>query len=423
MKIFLVSFNFAPYQSIGSLRISKLARYLCDQGHEVRVLAAKDIPERALLAVEVDPASVAHTPWLNANFLPELVFGGRKQVRSKGYSTQSSSVKSLGFLYQTLFNLPDERVGWYPYAVSAGKKLLRGWKPDLIYASMPPATSLLVAARLSRISGVPWVAELRDLWVDNANYIYPGWRRSLESWLERSTLRGASGLVTVSQPWADLLQRKFGLPTAVAMNGYAPEDMPGPDEALNPAFEPGLLRIVYTGTVYPHSQDPAPLFAALALLGEDARRVRTVFYSRYVDAVQDAAVRAGVEGCVEHHPLVPYRESLRIQQSADLLLYLVPNQQGFVPAKLFEYLAARRPVLAVGAKDSVPGALIQERSAGLVSNDPVEIAAWLRAQLDAKARTGPLPALPASAAAGLSRGEQFAALERFLLDLPLKRAR
>ncbi len=421
MKVLLVTYLFPPYNAIGSIRTGKLARFLAQQGHEVRVLTADEQPLPKSLDVEIDPAAVIYTPWFNVNFLPELFFGGSKQVSSKGYSTKSSSLKKLGLYYRVLLNLPDERIGWLPHAVLAGRKLLRSWMPDLIYASMPPATSLLVAARLSRISGTPWVAELRDPWADNANNDYPRWRLTIDNWIENATLHSATGLVTVSPPWGELLKARFHLPTAVVMNGYAPEDLPDPD-AVEPA-ETDTLRLVYTGTYYPQLHDISPLFAALRQMGELGRKVRVVFYSRYIDAVQALAEQEGVGWAVEHHALVPYHQSLRIQQGADLLLYLIPNQQGFIPAKLFEYLAARRPVLAVGPPDSQPGSLICERNAGLVSNAPDEIAPWLQAQIEAKARLGRLPALPASVVTGLSRDEQFARLEQFLLGLPLTRVR
>ena len=116
----------------------------------------------ATLAIEMDESLIEQTNWFNVNFLPQLFFGGKKQITTTGYSTKVSFVKKLGNLYQSLFNLPDDAIGWYPYAVRSGKRLMDSWKPDLIYTSALPATDLLVARSLSQLSGVPWVAELRD---------------------------------------------------------------------------------------------------------------------------------------------------------------------------------------------------------------------------------------------------------------------
>ena len=209
MKILLVSFRFAPYNSIGAVRVSKLARYLLDHGHDIRVLTARGTVQPATLSLEVDESLVERTRWFNVNFLPQLIFGGKKQITTSGYTTKVSFVKKLGDLYQSLFNFPDDAIGWHPYAVSSGKKLMDTWKPDLIYACALPATDLLVARSLSWYSGVPWVAELRDLWVDPSRYPYGNWRRHLESRLENKVLSAANAIVVVSKPWAEYLRGRF----------------------------------------------------------------------------------------------------------------------------------------------------------------------------------------------------------------------
>ena len=304
---------------------------------------------------------------------------------------------------------------------------MKSWKPDLIYASAPPPSGLWAAARLSRRSGVPWVAEERDLWVDPARYPYPRFRFRLEKRLERSLLGSAAAIVTASEPWAAEMCSRYRCPVTFVTNGYDPDDFPASAELSRP--DPAVLRIVYPGVVYPEFQDPTPLFDAIARLGADGSRVKVVFYARYMDAVLRMAERFGVAQQVEGPGRVPHREALKAVLEGDISLLLVwsdpnsPDNQGVIPAKLFEYLGARRQILAVGFGNDVASQMVRERGAGLVSNDPAEIAAWLRAQLESKARGGHLPDLPAAVAAGLSRDEQFANLERFLLDLPLKRSK
>jgi glycosyltransferase involved in cell wall biosynthesis len=114
---------------------------------------------------------------------------------------------------------------------------------------------------------------------------------------------------------------------------------------------------------------------------------------------------------------VPYRESIRRQKAADVLLLLQwndPLEQGNVPAKLFEYLAARRPILGLGLVDGVPAGVIRERGAGLFDNDPAAIAAQLARWIDEKRRTGRVRPLGEGASRGFSRAEQFDRLLGFL---------
>ena len=128
--------------------------------------------------------------------------------------------------YLGLIHIPDMRADWVRTAIPAGRQLIKEWKPDIIFASAPPNTGLIVASRLARAHKVPWVADFRDLWVDNPYYSEPGWRKRIDAILERRILRGAAGLVTVSPIWAEQLRRRHGKDVTVVYNGYAEEDFP-----------------------------------------------------------------------------------------------------------------------------------------------------------------------------------------------------
>lgn len=415
MKILLVAYQFPPYSNIGSLRVGKLAQYLHNQGHDVRVLAANKIPLPATMELEIPAERVTYTRWFNVNFLPELFFGGQSEIVSKGYKTKSSFLKKLGYVYRLLLNFPDERIGWYPFAVSAGMKMLKGWRADVIYASQPSPTAFMVANRLSARTGIPWVAEYRDLWAVKGHYEYPEWRRKIEKRLERIVLRSAAGIVTVSEIWARRLGEEHNKTVGLAMNGFVPEDYPAdfqPDWG-----DPRQLNIVYTGTVHADIVDAQPLFDALALLGDDARRVNLIFYTRYVDMLMRVAAPLGLEGRIQHRARVPYVESLRQQMQADALLYFVPMLEGIIFAKVFEYLGARRPILGVGNPESLSSRMIITRGAGTVSRQAEDIAAMLRAWLGEKERHGMIASLPEEARAGLSRDGQFAEVVKFLTSL------
>jgi len=123
---------------------------------------------------------------------------------------------------------------------------------------------------------------------------------------------------------------------------------------------------------------------------------------------------------VSVHPMVPYRQSIQIQRSADVLLLLQwndPKEQGNCPAKLFEYLAVLRPILGIGLDNGVPATIIRQRQAGFFSNDPQQIAAQLRHWLTQKQSQGHLPSLPSTVSNGLSRDVQFLRLEQFFLEV------
>ena len=416
MRILFVTHFFPPYNSIGAVRAGKTAKYLRQAGHEVRVLTTADQPLQASLPLDIPEADVIYTPWLNVNRPVELALGGRGRVAARGYTTGSGTpplIKRLGLFYKHLTNLPDGQIGWYPYAVAAGRRLVRDWRPDVIYASAMPVTSLLVAQAIASKSGIPWVAELRDLWLDNPYLDLPAWRRRIERRLEEKVMRSARGLVTISDPLAETLRTRFPVPVEVVTNGFDPEDYP---VGARPADD-GVVRIVYTGMIYEGRRDPSPLFQAVADLGEAARQVRIAFYGRYLGVVEPLAERYGIRDRVELHDPIPHREALRIQAEADVLLLLLwndPKEKGSFTGKLFEYLGARRPILAIGPTDNVASALIVERGAGVVETRPELLVEHLRAWIGLKQAGQIIPAPPAEATTGFSREDQTRHLASFL---------
>lgn len=435
MRILIISGYFPPFAPMSGVRAGKLAKYLLARGHDVRVLAAKDLPYPPLLRVEIPSERIHYAKRLDINALPRMVAALRHRsspspagsvagaTSTAGTATQTRSglsrvLRRLVEFYQDITNWPDPQIGWLPYAVAEGTSMLTTWRADLIYATVPPLTGLLVARRLARRFDIPWIAEFRDLWVDHPYYDAPRWRRAIERIQERRVLHDVAGLVTVSDTWRDLLRQRFGKPTITVLNGFDSDDYP--IEPLASDAGGGELSIVYTGTLYPGRRDPTPLFQAIARLGEKAPRVRVRLYGADPATVSALARAAGVEQQVESHPAVPYDRVIELQRKADILLMLRwndPSEQGIVPGKLFEYIGARRPILCLGYdKGDVPD-IMRARHLGLVSEDPAAIATQLQAWIDGKERNGVLAPLPEAARENLSRADQFAALEDFMISL------
>jgi glycosyltransferase involved in cell wall biosynthesis len=412
VRILLIAFYFPPYNSAGGVRTGKLAKHWHRLGHDVRVISGSPQALPPTLPLEIPGDKVIYTSWLNVNRLPEMAMGGRERVAERGFGGKGSMLGSLGKFYKGVFNFPDGQIGWYPFLMQAAGKLLTTWTPDFIYASGLPFTGLIAADRLSRRSGTPWFGELRDLWTDSHYYNWPPLRRSVERAVELRTLNSASGLVTVSEPLAESL-RRFGKPLAVIPNGFDPEDVPS---GAGPCRTGGSLNLVYTGMIYPGHQDPSPLFRAMLQLRQRLS-VRVQFFGRNNETAFAAAKQAGVADMVQMCPSIPYRDSLSMQRSADALLLLSwndPANKGVYTGKLFEYFGARRPILAVGTCKDVATRLIEERNAGLATNDPAAIANWLEHLAAQKASLGGIPDLPDSTVRGLSRTEQFDQLDQFI---------
>ena len=412
MKILIISYFFPPGNAIGAIRVGKLAKYLHTKGHEVRVLTAEDDILSQTLPLEVPLDIVFRSAAWQINRLPFMYLKRRNLFKDEG-SVETSRLESVGgAIYKALFNVPDGQIGWLPFAVQQGRRLIKAWHPDVIYASAKPFTALIVAALLSKMFRVPWIAEYRDLWTDSPYYDQPFGRRWLDRCIENVVMRSASGIVTVSEPLANTLQQRFRTPATVSCNGFDPEDYVDVSPAVGGDYR--ILEIVYTGMIYPGRRDPTSLFKALVKMGPSREQIRVRFIGRTLSGVSLLARNEGVSHLIEVSDALPYQECLRAQQNADVLLLLLwndPREEGVYTGKLFEYLAAGRPILVLGLESGVAATLVRERGAGHVINDPDLLAKQLQVWLDEKHEKGFLPALQDSVRVGLSRYEQFAKLE------------
>jgi glycosyltransferase involved in cell wall biosynthesis len=419
VNILLVTQAFPPYNTSGAVRVGKLAAFLVSGGHDVRVLTARPLPYPESLPMPVAERAVIWT-----RSADPLVLLQRLRRSQPPADTASRSAAGRTGLAQRIVTMaaplaiPEPQVGWYGSAVAAGRRLLRGWRPDAIYASALPFTAHLVAASLARDAKVPWIAEFRDHFAGNPYSNLPGWRAPIDRWLERRVVRSAAACVTVSEPMAETLRNRHRKPAIVVLNGYDSADqqmasVPGADDNRT-------LRIVYTGLIYPGRRDPSVLFAAVQSLGQLTDRVHVTFYGQDLRGVTDSAQRHGIAANVQVCSAIPYRESLSVQRRADVLLLLLwndPREAGVFTGKLFEYVGAARPILAVGAESGVAANLIRSRGLGVAVADAQQIAVALRRWIAEKERDGQVAAPPESARIGLSRREQFEHVDALLRNV------
>lgn len=417
MKVLFLTYHFAPYNHIGAVRCVKTANHLTALGDRVEVVTAADQPFPTDLETDLDREAVHHLPCPHLDRLAAAT-GAPGNAQAGGLLAR---LRRLGMLrtayglYKSALWYPDNIARWRAPLLAAAREITQRARPDVILASGPPYTPLIAAAELSAETGIPWVCELRDLWVDNHNYRHPWVRRVFEVRLEERTLQSAAALVTVSPPLAGRLRARYASPTHVIPNGFEPDDYP-PRSA--DYFDPAVLNLVYTGFIYRDKQDITPLLKALAQINAEQEEVRLHLYGRNMEETVARAHALGVAPYVVDHGTVPHREALAAQRNADALLLLSwndPNESGVFTGKLFEYLGARRPILAVGTARNVANDLIVERRAGHVSGRVQEIVAVLR-QLRHEMRDGGIADLPPAAGAGFTRREQAQKLRQVLLS-------
>jgi glycosyltransferase involved in cell wall biosynthesis len=248
--------------------------------------------------------------------------------------------------------LPDDRVGWLPFALWAGWRLCQRpeTRPTVLLSSSFPHTAHLVGYILHRMTGVPWVADFRDGWTQNPYFGPPprGIRHGIQHWLEKLVVRRAQGVIAVSEPIVRHLQslRREGSPVLLLPNGFDPKDYPAEGSV---SVRPGT--IVYTGTLF-GKRSPEGFFRAVAavLQTKQDAALRLVFQTQLEPAYWDFAKELGIAQRLELLPMGSHSSALALQQQGDLLLLLEPDGPGaeiMMTQKVFEYLGSGRPILAM----------------------------------------------------------------------------
>jgi len=391
-RVLLACYHFPPVASVGSVRVGALAKYLPRHGWEVTVVTPAR-PGRArtsLAIVETRDADRAlawkHVLGLRGDLALKDQVGAETGSRSLAAAGRAAAIE----IAKALLAFPDAHRGWARIAAAAARAAARERPFDALLTSSPPVSAHLAGARMRRQLGVAWVADLRDLWTDDHNSTAPAWRRRLERRLERRTLGRAAALVTVSEPLAQTLRAAYPCQaTHSILNGFDPE-------LAHPATPHGReLTICHTGTFYQGRRDPTPLFEALrSLLASgriDRARLRVRLLSRAEPWLRQAIDARGLADVVALEPWVAWEDALAAQREAQVLLLLHwggPAERGVYTGKIFEYLAARRPILMVGGGEGVLADLLRETGAGVHVRDPAALERQLAGFWDEFRTTG-----------------------------------
>jgi len=436
-RVLLVTYTFPPQYDVSARRTAKLCKYLPAAGWEPVVLtkdwSAEVAPEdaRAYTLVrhpdalhEIPGLRIVRAPYRSHdNALRRLhrrlggvyEHGGRDLRASHGgtsdtrgtigteretRSTWSPQVlvrRALSLFSPIFGDFPDAFRGWIAPAVRAGVEVVRRDSIDAICSVCPPATAHVVAAEIARHTGLPWVAQFDDLYSFHlerqrrASWRLYGNARH-RRWMRYATLAGA-----ITPDMLQYVRRTYGLDGDVVVVGFDPND-----ELYAPPPPRDRFRLVYTGSIYPGDQRPEILFEAIDRLcaSANALPIEAVFAGTGCDSELQALLTAfprAQRACVFPGRLSP-TDALRLQQQADVLLLLnctnPSRAEGTLsyPAKAFEYLNARRPILAVPRDPGGWGdRLLETTGAGVTVNTAADAARELESWGAAWHTSGAVP--------------------------------
>ncbi len=395
MRILLVTCYFYPQNRISVLRVGQWAKYWALQGHEVTVLTTYKYPfmgPYGLHPAMPDGVQVVEVPYLPNWLCKRLQRPGRaSNANAHEESTSQRLRRHVRRLRSHIGSLMDIHDLWIRPARRKALELMAQQPYDAVVSSFSPPAAHMVASRLKQAHpGIIWLADFRDLWAHNHITSAKGLLRHIETALEVRTMRHrADALMTVSAPLANDLRGRYPeLPVWVVENGFDPEEfMNWPTRLVTAPDANGMLRISYTGTLYPGRRDPTPLLEAVNRLIDKGvlqrERVAIDFYGNNERELADIlnACYGNRHGVVHAHGFVSRQDSLAAQARSSLLLLLEssePAARGVLTGKVFEYLVSGIPILAVGlGRENAAGALLLETGTGFCATTADEIAAML----------------------------------------------
>lgn len=281
---------------------------------------------------------------------------------------KNSTIKNFLYnQYQALFSYPDAEKEWKQPTLEKAVDLLKKEQFDMILSSSSPVTCHLIAKELKIHYHLPWVADLRDLWTQNHNYPYGMIRKLIERHLEINTLSYADALITVSQPDTDQLRRLHKkIQISTITNGFDPEQINKGNTPLTSKF-----TIIHTGKIYQGKQDLSKFFQAIRdLLSEkkiSSENFEVQFYGSDFEFLNKEANNYDITSVVKIFKKIPRQTAFEKQRESQLLLLPTwgENQRAGHGLKLFEYLAAMRPVLAIGQGNDTKREVLEETGAGV----------------------------------------------------------
>lgn len=339
-RLLIIAYHFPPVRlSSGIQRTLKFCTYLREYGWDPLVLT-------------ISPNAYEITSPDQLKEIPEDV------IVERAFGLDTARHLSIAGRYVHRMAQPDRWISWWPGAVWTGMRMIKRYKPAAIMSTFPIATAHRIGLSLQKRSGLPWIADFRDSMTEQ------GYPRDPLTWkiqrkLEQEAVRHCTAAVFTTEPTKQMYAERYPeYPEshwAVIENGFDEENFQNAEQELNPAplGAPGQITLVHSGVLYPVERDPRPFFTALGALKSSGQitsaSLQIILRATGSDDLYRPMLRElGIEDIVQLAPMVTYHDALQEMLRADGLLLFqgsVCNHQ--IPAKIYEYYRAGKPIFAL----------------------------------------------------------------------------
>ncbi len=389
MKVLILTYYFPPSGGAGVQRWLKFVKYLPQFDVEPIVLTVDEhdasypqIDNQLLNEVPSNIRVVKTKTREILSFYKKL--SPNKEVPYGGFANESK----VGFFQKVSrairgnFFLPDPRRGWNKFALKRAIQLIEQEQIDTIITTSPPhSTQLIGLALKKRFPHIRWIADLRDPWTDiyyNKELYQSAFAKKWNARYERQVLEQADKIITVSNSCKENFASKTTCADKLMVipNGYDEVDFQNVSELSQTTDKKVISYVGVLSSLY----DVNPFVEALKKLTDEEKSKLLLRFVGNVDGgVLESIKSVGIE--VDFVQYVPHKEAIAYMCGSDVLLLFLPQtkeNKGILTGKLFEYLAAKHPILLVAEADGDAAKLIVEQSAGVALNDAGAIADYLR---------------------------------------------
>lgn len=340
-RALLIPFHFPPQSaSSGIQRSLSFAKNLPDCGWTPMVLSA-------------DPIAYEQKNISQVNQLPVGT------IVKRAYALDSKRHLGIAGRYPEIIALPDRWISWLFSAVPLGWHLIRRDKPEVIWSTFPISTAHLIGLSLKRLTGLPWVADFRDPMMQ-VDYPKSKRQRKLYQWIEQQTIKHCSKAVFTTYSALNSYRERFphiaADKFAVIENGYDEDGFAAAESAqqlIAKTNNNNKVTLLHSGVLYAAGRDPSAFFAAISTLKSQGYLDATNFEVILRAPGEDAHFLAMIEshalaGIIKIAPPVPYREALAEMLAVEgLLLFQGTPFNRQIPAKIYEYFRARKPIFGL----------------------------------------------------------------------------
>jgi len=358
-KILMIAYHYPPSAgSSGIQRTLKFTQYLPEFGWQPLLLTVK-------------PMAYAATDQGQMSEIPD------DMILWRSLALDAAQHLSIYGKYLGLLALPDRWMSWILSAIPAGLYLIKKHRPAAIWSTYPIASAHLIGLILTRISGLPWIADFRDSMTEE-NYPLNRWQwkvyRTIESksiqTAQKSIFTTPGALTMYSKRYPHISPERFG----VIENAFDEENFRAV-EIEKPNLETkseNIITLLHSGILYPSERDPRPFFRAIAAITrrekENGLQFRVILRATGHDEVHREAIKqAGVAGIVLLKPAISYHEAIAEMLASDVLvLFQAANCNHQIPAKIYEYIRAQRPILALTDPQGDTAGILQKAGIGQI---------------------------------------------------------